>query len=85
VWLRHGWSEQDTAPEQLYDLVFDPQERANVVEDPRYQPALEAMRGRLDRWMRATDDPLLRGTVPAPPGAFVGRPEMVSPSDLPRR
>lgn len=79
VWLAHGWSDLDTAPEQLYDLVFDPQERRNLAGDTRYDDVLEEMRGRLERWMRATDDPLLLGPVPAPEGAVVSPPELVSP------
>ena len=69
VWLRYGWPEQDTVPEQLYDLVFDPQERHNLATDPRYAQTLEQMKGRLERWMRATDDPLLEGDIPMPEGA----------------
>ena len=42
---------------------------------------LEEMRGRLDRWMRATDDPLLQGKVPAPPGARVNDPDGLSPRE----
>ena len=40
------------------------------------------MRGRLDRWVRATDDPLLAGYVPAPRGARVNDVDGVSPGEL---
>lgn len=79
VWLRYGWSDQDTVPEQLYDLVFDPQERHNVAGDARYGEVLTEMRGRLERWMAETDDPLLRGAIPLPEGAVVSPPDQVSP------
>ncbi|MBI3972585.1 MAG: sulfatase [Chloroflexi bacterium] len=79
VWLAHGWSDQDTAPEQLYDLVFDPVERHNLASDTRYAAVLDEMRARLDRWMRDTNDPLLEGPIPTPPGARVGDPASVSP------
>jgi N-sulfoglucosamine sulfohydrolase len=69
VWLRFGWPEQDTVPEQLYDVVFDPQERHNLAGDARYAGTLAQMKGRLERWMRETDDPLLEGDVPMPEGA----------------
>ena len=39
VWLRAGWSDQDTAPEQLYDLLFDPQERHNLIPEGRHTGA----------------------------------------------
>jgi len=79
VWLRHGWSDQDTAPEQLYDLVFDPQERHNLIWDDRYRDATNEMRVRLERWMKETADPLLLGPIPVPEGAKVSPPELVSP------
>ncbi len=79
VWLRHGWSDQDTAPEQLYDLVFDPQERHNLIWDDRYRDATNEMRVRLERWMKETADPLLLGPIPVPEGAKVSPPELGSP------
>ena len=80
LWLRHGWRNREIAHEQLYDLVFDPNEACNVASGPELQPVLDEMRGRLDDWMRATDDPLLHGPVPAPPGAFVDDQDALSPS-----
>ncbi|HEY64962.1 MAG TPA: sulfatase [Caldilineae bacterium] len=81
VWLRHGWRDRPVATEQLYDLVFDPNETRNLADDPAMAGVLEEMRGRLERWMRATDDPLLRGPVPAPPGARVNDPDGLSPRE----
>jgi N-sulfoglucosamine sulfohydrolase len=79
VWLAHGWGEQATDGESLFDLVFDPQERHNLAADPAQAPVLESLRQRLRRWMEATDDPLLHGPVPAPEGATVGAPVARSP------
>ena len=81
VWLEHGWQDRAPAPEQLYDLVFDPNEGHNLAGDPSMTVVLEEMRGRLDRWMRATDDPLLRGPVPAPAGVRVNDPDGLSPDE----
>jgi len=81
VWLQHGWRERPVAPEQLYDLVFDPNETCNLAGDPSMGAVLEEMRGRLDRWMHATNDPLLQGEVPAPPGARVNDPDGLSPRE----
>ena len=39
------------------------------------------MRGRLDDWMRETEDPLLDGPVEAPPGAAVNEQWQVSPDE----
>ena len=56
--LAHGLAERDTPPEELYDLVFDPNEANNIVAS---QPEIAAeLRARLTRWMEETDDPLLR-------------------------
>jgi arylsulfatase A-like enzyme len=79
VWLQHGWGLRPVAAEQLYDLVFDPQETRNLVADPAYAAALAEMRARLEAWMRRTADPLLAGPVPAPLGALVNDPDQISP------
>jgi len=83
LWLRHGWRERAPAPEQLYDLVFDPNESANLAHDPSMAHVLTEMRHRLGEWMRATDDPLLRGQVAAPTGARVSDPDGLSPREQP--
>jgi hypothetical protein len=42
---------------------------------------LAEMRGRLDRWMTRTSDPLLKGPVPAPAGAKVNPADGTSPQE----
>lgn len=79
--MQYGWQQQPVASEQLYDLIFDPNEACNVADEPSMQPVLEEMRGRLHRWMSETNDPLLNGPVAAPPGAELNDPDQVSPSD----
>jgi len=81
VWREHGWRDRPVAEEQLYDLVFDPHEACNLAADPARADVLDDMRGRLDRWMKDTDDPLLKGPVPAPPGARVNDPDGLSPRE----
>lgn len=81
VWLKHGYKNRAPDPEQLYDLVFDPVERDNLAADPRWAEVLTDMRARLDRWMQATDDPLLRGPVIAPSGARVNDVDGLSPNE----
>lgn len=81
LWLEYGWRDQVLPRESLYDLVFDPGEQNNLVEDARHDAALKEMRGRLDTWMQATGDPLLHGPVPAPHGAQVNDPAGTSPKD----
>lgn len=83
LWLEHGWRDRPVAHEELYDLTFDPQERRTVAADPAMKQALSEMRGRMDRWMNATDDPALKGRIPAPEGALVNDVDGVSPRDQP--
>jgi len=79
--VAHGWAERPQPREQLFDLVFDPQEGANVVDDPAYAEVATDLRARLDAWMRETEDPLLDGPVPPLPGAARNRPDKRSPDD----
>ena len=79
--MEHGWRERPVAQEQLYDLIFDPNEACNLAGNPSMAGVLDDMRSRLGEWMRATDDPLRKGPVPAPSGAWVGNPDGVSPGD----
>lgn len=79
VWLEHGWRERKLPSEELYDLVFDPNEAHNLIGEPSISGVLEQMRDNLQRWMQATDDPLLHGPVPALIGAEVNDPDGISP------
>ncbi|MDQ6662262.1 MAG: sulfatase, partial [Chloroflexota bacterium] len=81
LFLHYGWKERSIAQEQLYDLIFDPDEACNLVGDPSITDVLAEMRNRLEHWMRSTDDPLLRGPVPAPPGAELNDQDQLSPTD----
>ena len=68
-----GWFDRPPEPEQLYDLVTDPYEMRNLVTDRTSGPVLEELRGRLERWMHESADPLLDGPVAAPAGALLSR------------
>jgi hypothetical protein len=84
VWLRAGWQQRPQPEETLFDLILDPNETCNLADDPDEQAVLEEMRARLFRWMEATDDPLLAGPVPAPPGAMVNDADALSPDEATR-
>ncbi|MBC8236402.1 sulfatase [bacterium] len=81
IWMKHGWREQPVPQEQLYDLIFDPNETHNLAGESSMDEVLDEMRGRLERWMLATDDPLLKGPVPAPSGARFNNPDGISPQE----
>ena len=76
-----GWGEQHIAPEQLFDLVLDPNEMRDLSADPRHADRLAELRGRLEEWMRTSDDPLLAGPVELPAGAWANDPAQGSPND----
>jgi arylsulfatase A-like enzyme len=80
VLMQHGWQERSRPFEQLYDLIFDPNEASNVANDLSVAVVLEEMRTRLDNWMRDTNDPLLHGPVMPPPGAELNDPDQLSSS-----
>jgi arylsulfatase A-like enzyme len=84
LWLANGWRDRPVPEEELYDTVFDPNERHNLAGSEAHKTVLDQMRARLDRWMHATRDPLLRGAVAAPPGAVVNDPDGTSPKERPR-
>jgi N-sulfoglucosamine sulfohydrolase len=73
--LRYGWAEREIPPEQLFDLVFDPNEANNLAFDPAHQETLVELRERLELWMRETNDPLLSGRVDPPPGVELNDPD----------
>lgn len=79
--LAHGWRTVPPATEQLYDLIFDPNETNNLVGDTRYSETLMTMRGRLDDWMHETQDPLLHGPVFPFPGIQYNDADGESPNE----
>jgi len=70
-----GVYDRERPREALYDCYLDPGERENLVDDPDHAGVYDDLSDRLEEWMRATDDPLLDGSVPAPDGARVERRE----------
>lgn len=69
--IQHGWKSIPYAQEQLFDLIFDPNESHNLAPDPSHHARLAEMRGLLDQWMTSTEDPLLHQPLRLPVGAFV--------------
>jgi N-sulfoglucosamine sulfohydrolase len=70
--MSHGWGAQVYPEWELYDLNLDPYETKNLAFDPGSQAIFKAMQTRLEKWMKATDDPLIDGDfVPPPEGSRV--------------
>ena len=81
AYLTRGWAERTVSREALHDLFFNPGEGRNVIDEPEYAEVAQDLRDRLQRWMVETDDPLLDGPVPAPPGAHINAQTQVSASE----
>ena len=80
-WVDNGWKDMDLPREELYDLIFDPNERNNLVTDNSKKNILSMMRLRLDNKMKSTDDPMQKGYIVAPPDAVLNNPDDLSPGD----
>lgn len=81
MWIEAGWRDRKVPRERLYDLMFDPNEACNIADDPAAADVLNDMRGRLDRWMRETNDPLLDGPLPMLEGYKITPYESLKPGD----
>jgi hypothetical protein len=79
--LRNGWADSVIPPEQLFDLLHDPNEARNLVGDPAHAEMHAELRDRLEAWMRETRDPLLAGHVDPPPGVEINLPAQRSAAD----
>jgi N-sulfoglucosamine sulfohydrolase len=78
-----GYGTRPRPRERLHDLLFDPMEADNVVDDPDYADVLADLRERMEEWMRQTDDPLLHGPVEPPEGADLNHPAGLSAAESP--
>lgn len=79
--LRYGWGEREIPPEQLYDLIFDPNEANNLADMAAREGTLSELRSRLERWMEETNDPLLAGHVDPPSGVDINSPDQRSSNE----
>ena len=81
-----GWADFPQPAEGLYDLVFDPEECNNLVNDPCKAQVREELQSRLSHWMKSSDDPLLDArALPVPPDAVANHPDDPTWSVEPRR
>lgn len=70
-------------PHELYDLVNDPGERANLVDSPEAQEQRAAMKAKLDEWFVRYADPARDGVREAVTG--FGQVELAGPAGQGRR
>lgn len=79
--IEAGWGTHPRPPVELYDLIMDPSEMRNLAERPVHAELRSQLEENLERWMVDTDDPLLAGPIPPPPGASINDPAAVSPTE----
>jgi N-sulfoglucosamine sulfohydrolase len=86
-WIGNGWkSTQPVVLEELYDLIFDPNEQVNLAgsQQERAIKAKLDLNQRLETWMRDTKDPILQGPVPLVANGHIMPQSAESPKDLGR-
>lgn len=69
LYLHHGWTANPPATRALYNVVIDPLEKRNRIDDEDCAEIVAGLDGRLLEWMNATNDPLLDPEW-APPAHF---------------
>ena len=81
VLLENNWADRENDTEMLFDLIFDPNESHNLINDKTYSDVADQMRDRLFKWMNETEDPLL-GNLPIQPphGAMINSQDQLSPN-----
>jgi arylsulfatase A-like enzyme len=80
--LANGWAEREIPAEQLYDLLFDPNEANNLIDDPSSAEVLADLRARMERWQSDTGDPLLHADhIDPPSGVDINLPDQRSASE----
>ena len=49
--------------EELYDLINDPSEENNLIDDINYKETMKELKDKLFDWMRRTEDQILKGKI----------------------
>ena len=79
-YMRNDLATQTKDTEALYDCYYDPDERKNLAQDPRYQEILEDLREKLRAFQIRTQDPILHGELEMKPEYKVNKKECVNAS-----
>lgn len=64
---QHGADDRPIPREQLFDLIFDPDENVNLSSDAHYAQIKSDLSQQLDAWMERTNDPARHNKIPPPP------------------
>ncbi|HYW96720.1 MAG TPA: sulfatase/phosphatase domain-containing protein, partial [Bacteroidales bacterium] len=83
-WMENGWKDQILPDEELFDLYFDPHERRNLANDSNHKKIRAELQMKLEKQMKESNDPMIKGYIKAPPDARVNDPDGISPKEKPR-
>jgi len=79
-YLENGWLDLVKDKEALYDLYFDPTEKNNLINDPKYIEIANELRKALLDFQIKTKDPLLNGPLKIKKSNKVNKRECINPS-----
>lgn len=80
--LKNDWELYEESKERLYNLVLDPNEVQNLVNDKEYEQKLGEMRALMLKWRKETGDPLIKEKLfDPPPSAQIVDSNARSPSE----
>ena len=79
-YMENGLKEQVKDKEALYDCLYDPSERNNLIDDPKYADIVKQLKTKLQQFQIKTEDPILDGELEIKPGYKVNRKECLNAS-----
>ena len=80
TWMEAGWGDRAPVDFALYDLIFDPNEMNNLIDDPDHADVKAELVQRLEAWQKRTKDPLLlEGRLPDIPRALLNPRDGIDP------
>jgi len=79
-YLRNGLGERTKYREALYDLLYDPYERNNIIDDQELAGVVKELRDKLYAFQQQTEDPIRHGSYEMQSGWKVNKQECLRPS-----
>lgn len=69
--IENGWQHWRPESESLYDVILDPLEKINLINQPEYHDIHQQLQQALFSWMQNTHDPLLQENWIADPRIYI--------------
>jgi arylsulfatase A-like enzyme len=81
AWMRSQPFQNGVDNWELYDLEQDPEESVNLAGNAIYAEIFRDLQRRLNDWMKATEDPLLKGHLTPPALGVINHRDSISPHE----